>query len=499
MPLSELLATAAIAGSARSNPAIVDISEDSREVAPGWVFVAIPGTAKDGARFVPDAVARGASAVLAETPISAGVPVIVVANARESLADCAAALHGFPSRRLPCFGITGTDGKTTTSFLLASILDYADMPAGLLTTVESRVGGHSVPLSGRLTTPGAAYLQRTLAQMVVAGDRAAVVECSSHGLALDRLRNVDLRAAAITNIAQDHIEFHGSHEEYARAKARIFELTVDGGSVLLNADDPVSMSLSTPPGRRVITFGLADTASLRASALSSSLAKTTFTIRWDGAEIDASIPLGGDFNVYNALAAVGLAISFGVPITDAAAGLARARTPVGRLQAIDVGQPFAVFVDYAHTVQAFTLLLPSLAEVAHRQNGRLIIVFGVGGDRDHAKRPALARLAAANTDYFVITTEDPYGEAASDIIAEIAVGAPTEEKERRWTTREDRRDGIECAIAHARPNDIVAILGKGHENKITTGEQHRPWSDEAACRELLAELGYAEPVGVGSG
>lgn len=474
---------------AGSDPEIGEVTEDSREVESGWLFVAVKGTNMDGHEYVPDAISRGAAAIVSETQVDVPIPVIQVSNSRQALADCAALIHNFPSRRLNVLGITGTDGKTTTTYLLTSILEAAGSRPGLISTVETRVGGVTRSGKNRMTTPSAPFIQRTLAAMVEAGDDTCVLEGSSHALAQDRLRNVVLQAAAITNIKSDHISFHGSRESYAQAKASIFDLMVDAfnARAVLNADDDWSTRLMHRLERPVLTYGLCDGAEVQGRILSSDLQSTRFMLTHERESIEVCLPLPGDFNVHNALAASSLAITRGLDLTEIKCGLECTRKPPGRLQNIDLGQAFSVFVDYAHTVQAFSSLTDFLSRRAHERGGAFIVVFGAAGDRDRDKRPELAQIAARTSDFFVITNEDPFSEDPSRIIAEIATGAPGLTRGSQWTTESDRRAAIAAAFDRARDGDIVAITGKGHEQSIATGKQLTPWNDVDVARELLQE------------
>lgn len=485
--LTELLRAVGLPTQVPADPEVADVSEDSREIKPGSLFVAISGTTDSGLKYVDDAVGRGAVAIVSEQRTNASVPVIVVRDARAALADLAAAINDHPSRRIPCFGVTGTDGKTTTSFLLASILAQVGLRPGLITTVETRIGGLHVDRRDRLTTPSATYIQQSLARMVAAGDGAAVIECSSHALALDRLRNVVLRSAAITNIASDHVEFHGSREAYAQAKSRIATLIEkrDGPELIVNRDDPTALATAHGTGRRLLTFGRSNDADLRAEDVAGDLIETRFTVTFQGEHRSVRLKSGGEYNVYNALAAIGLALTAPVDLAAAAAAISEADFPAGRLQPIDCGQPFSVFVDYAHTEQAFESVIHFLHQAGRRTGGRLIAVFGAAGDRDRAKRPHLSEIAGRLCDFFVITNEDPYSEDSSNIGREIAAGAPAETRGNQWTVEMDRRRAIELALDYARSGDIVVITGKGHESTIAEGSRSIPWSDVATARELL--------------
>jgi UDP-N-acetylmuramoyl-L-alanyl-D-glutamate--2,6-diaminopimelate ligase len=466
---------------------ISDITYDSRRVAPGSLFVAIPtvGGAPDsgGARFVAEAVSRGAAAVVTAVDLEpAAVPVIRVPDARAALADLAAEFFGHPSRRLQVFAVTGTDGKTTTTYLLDQILSAAGHKTGLIGTVEIKIGERREPNLDRMTTPESLDLQRLLAEMAEAGVTHVSLEASSHALALDRLRGCLLAACAVTNITGDHVEFHGSWDAYLAAKTRLFTDLERTGPAVLNRDDASFAHLAQVVSGPMLTYGVEWAADLSADVLSESEDGTRFEMRANGKRALVQLPLPGRFNVSNALAAAALGLSSGVELEVVAAALCEAKAPPGRLQRVDEGQPFHVLVDYAHTINAFRSVL---AELRRQTSGRLIAVFGAAGNRDRAKRPYLAQLALEYTDFFVITNEDPFGEDASAIIAQIASGVPAEEMGSRCERENDRGRAIARAIARAEPGDTVIILGKGHERSIVANGQKEPWNDVEAARKAL--------------
>jgi UDP-N-acetylmuramoyl-L-alanyl-D-glutamate--2,6-diaminopimelate ligase len=488
--LSSLLAALDIAPESGVDPEIAGVTEDSRLVDPGYIFVAIPGTVDSGALHVDDAVRRGASVIVSETPMTAAVPVMLVPNARKALGDLAAAFFDFPARQLRCFGVTGTDGKTTTSYLLASILRHAGLATGLITTVETQVGGRSFSQPNRLTTPSSPAIQRTLAEMIAMGDQCAAIECSSHALVQERLRQVELRAAAVTNVASDHIEFHGSQSAYEEAKSRIGRLVGPGdyARIVVNHDDAGAQRVAIMTGLDAISYGLGDGAALRATAIETSPRDSSFTVRWEDRVSRVTLVAGGRHNVANALAAIGLALCAPLDFEVAVEGLVGAVLPPGRMQRIEEGQPFDVYVDYAHTEQAFGMTLFQLSEVARDRGGQLIAVFGAAGDRDHAKRPRFAKIAAETCGFFVITNEDPYSENRESIATDIAAGAPIETRGSQWTVEMDRWTAIERAFSQARPRDVVVITGKGHEQSIVEAGVAAPWSDVDAARQILASI-----------
>jgi UDP-N-acetylmuramoyl-L-alanyl-D-glutamate--2,6-diaminopimelate ligase len=469
---------------------VVDVYDDSRDVQPGSIFVAVPGQHVHGKDYIAQAFGRGAVAILAEEPTRTDSPVFTVESARRAGAEAAAIVHGHPSLSIPVFGITGTDGKSTTSYFLASILEAAGFNPGMLTTVETRIGEAQSTRPSRMTTPTGPVVQRTLARMRDAGNRAAVLECSSHGLVQDRLRSVHLHSAAITNIARDHIDFHGSAVAYAQAKWSITKLIdpavcIQGASapsrLVLNRADETSMRLLKRSPIAARTFDLAAGADVCGQETPSE-----FTQISTGDEtVLVRLPLPGWFNVLNALAATAMALTIGTPLATAAEGLESSPTPTGRLQYIDAGQTFKVVVDYAHTEQGVRALLDHLSSTKSQSHGRLIAVFGAGGGRDRDKRPKLAQIASQYTDFFIVTTEDPYDEDPLDIIQDIEAGAPADGRGVSWESIPDRAEAITRAVELARDDDIVAICGKGHEGSIVVGQTAHPWSDLDAAKAAL--------------
>lgn len=473
--------------------AIRAVEYDSRSVSPGALFVAVPtvggGPETGGRRFLSEALAAGAAAVVleGEAPVpNLPVPCVVVPDARSALGDLAAGVYDFPSRSLQLFAVTGTDGKTTTTYLLEQILAASGLCTGLMGTVETKIGDQRLSNVDRMTTPESLDVQRTLRAMVDAGVTHAALEASSHALALERLRGCSLAACAVTNITGDHLEFHGSWDAYVAAKTRLFAELGAGRPAILNRDDTSYEHLAGVATGPVIDYGLEACASLRAVDLATGPRSTQFSLEWNGARRHVELPFPGRFNVANALAAAGLALTAGLPLDRVAEALEHVQPPPGRLQRVEAGQTFAVFVDYAHTVNAFRTVI---AELRRTTPGRLIAVFGAAGSRDRAKRPTLARTARDLTDYFIITNEDPFGEQAGTIISEIAAGLPEAEEGVAFERQPDRRKAIARAVELADSGDTVIILGKGHEQSIVTGDRKDAWSDVAVARQVLESRG----------
>jgi UDP-N-acetylmuramoyl-L-alanyl-D-glutamate--2,6-diaminopimelate ligase len=440
-----------------------------------------------GYRYLRAAVDAGAAAVVlqaGEAPV--GIPVVHVPDARAALADLSGDFYGHPSHDLHLFAVTGTDGKTTTAYLLEQVLAFTGFQTGLLGTVEVKIGPERLANVDRMTTPESLEVQRLLRRMADAGVTHVTLEASSHALALDRLRGCRFTAAAITNITADHLEFHGSWEAYFAAKSRLFTELAAGKPAVLNRDIEQFDRLAALASGRIVSYGLAAHADLQAEILSAGPRSTAARLRFQGQEALTNIPLPGRFNVSNALAAAGLALATGLDLHLVADGISAAEGPPGRLQAVTQDAPFEVLVDYAHTPNAFRSVLSALREGLN--GGRLIAVFGAAGNRDHQKRPELARIARSCTDFFYITNEDPFGEDPEAIMDEIEAGAPSEEMGKRYARVPDRAEAIRQAIARARPGDVIVLLGKGHERSIAAGDRNEPWSDVEKARSVLEQL-----------
>jgi UDP-N-acetylmuramoyl-L-alanyl-D-glutamate--2,6-diaminopimelate ligase len=466
---------------------VTALTLDSNDVVPGAVFFAIPGHVHDGWTFVPEAASRGALAVVAEreTP-GLAIPQLIVSNARHAVADAADAWFGKPSERLRVYGITGTDGKSTTAFLAVGVLLAAGRQPGLVGTVDVRVGDQQTASTSRTTTPEAIELQRLLADMVDAGNDSVVIEATSHGLAQARVRNCRFRVAVVTTITSEHLEFHGTVEAYRDAKAILVE---EAPVAVLNRDDANFEFLRERATGAVLSYGIEAEADLRASALDLGPHGSRFHVtgpRWAG---PVTIQLPGRFNVSNALAALGLAEAEGLDPEQAAVALGQVRGVPGRMERIDLGQPFGVIVDYAHTADALGKVLRELRPLTA---GRLIVVFGSAGDRDRTKRPVMGRVAGELADLVVVTDEDPRTEAPWEINEEIARGAReagAKDRETLWTI-DDRRTAVAHALRLAEAGDMVLLAGKGHEPSIIYGDDRRWWDEREVARQELRAIGY---------
>jgi UDP-N-acetylmuramoyl-L-alanyl-D-glutamate--2,6-diaminopimelate ligase len=475
--------------------AITDVQYDSRLVTPGALFAALRGGYVDGHDFVANAVERGAAAIMVEREMPVDIPQVVVADSRADLAPVAARFFGNPSSELRVIGITGTDGKTTTSYILDHILRSAGRKTGMIGTVSIRIGDETVDHETRQTTPESVDIQRMLRQMVDAGVSDAIVEATSHGLDLHRLDHTRFEIATVTNITQEHLEYHRTIEAYWRAKARLFErVCTVGGDAVVNLDDAGARSVLPYCGgcRRTLTFSLSDpTVDLRAEVVESGLRGSRGGLHAGRTTYPFGLPLMGAFNVANSLAALGTAMAAGVELGDAVDALRTVPPVPGRMTAVDAGQPFGVIVDYAHTPESLEKVLRLLRSL--RSDGRLIVVFGSAGERDPIKRPIQGRVAAELADIAIITNEDPRFEDAEAIIGEIAAGAIDAGAVEGETMRRvvERRDAVAVAFDLARTGDTVLLAGKGHERSIMWNGVKHPWDEVAVAYEELAKRGWA--------
>jgi UDP-N-acetylmuramoyl-L-alanyl-D-glutamate--2,6-diaminopimelate ligase len=461
------------------------VTHDSRQAGRGWIFVALRGLKADGAMFVPDAVANGAAAVVADRPpdASVSVPWVVVGDARLALALLAAEFHGHPSGRMQVIGITGTNGKTTTSYLLNAIFEAAGTKCGLMGTVAYRIGGRE--FDATRTTPEAPDVQALLRQMVEAGCGACVMEVSSHALALRRVDGMRFAAGVFMNLTRDHLDFHANMENYFAAKRRLFEMLPPDAPAVVNLDDPRGASL-TDIVERPVTYAINRAADVSPGPLTFSLDGLTFEVRTPQGVVHVRSRLVGRPNVYNILAASGTAAALGVPLEAIERGLAHLAGVPGRFEVVSGGQDdITVVVDYAHTDDALRNLLETARPLAER---RLITVFGCGGDRDRTKRPLMGMVAARLSDVVVITSDNPRSEDPARIIEEAKRGAQPELRngQTELLTIVDRGEAISQAVRRAQPGDVVLIAGKGHEKYQEIGGRVLSFDDVAVAREALA-------------
>ena len=492
---------------------VLGLTYDSRRVESGDLFVAVPGAHADGHEHARDAVARGAVALVVERPLEGvGVPQIVVDESQRALAPAACWWYGDPSHELAVVGVTGTDGKTSTCRLLTAALVAAGLPTGMSSTAALRIAGIDEANPVHATTPEAPELQRTLRAMVSGGDRVAVLETTSHGLALDRVGGVAYDAAILTNVTHEHLEFHGSFDAYRAAKLRLFE-GLDaraarppkgpGGasgaaawprSAIVNADDPSAgtfVEASLAAGARVLTYGESGEADVRALRIDEVLDGLAMDIAAPSGRLRLRLRLLGRFNAWNALAVVALAEAVGIDLDAVLGGLATAPPVRGRMERIDRGQPFTVVVDYAHSPASLRAALDTLAPVAARDHGGVIAVFGSAGERDVAKRPMMGRVAGERCRAVIVADEDPRGEDREAILEEIAAGAEAAGRRRGHDLLliADRRAAIAASFRLARPGDVVLLAGKGHETSIIGPDGAEPWDERRVAEEELDRMG----------
>jgi UDP-N-acetylmuramoyl-L-alanyl-D-glutamate--2,6-diaminopimelate ligase len=454
---------------------IADLAYDARSATPGSLFFCVPGSRADGHDFAAEAVANGAVALVVERPLELEVPQVVVEDARRAMGVAADEFFERPTEELELAGVTGTNGKTTTAFLLYSILAAGSRRPGLLGTIESRVGGERRP--ALRTTPEAIDLQRSFREMLDGGDRSCALEATSHGSELGRLDRVRFSALVFTNLTQDHLDFHGTIERYFGAKRRLF--TEERPPAAINVGDPYGRRLAEElQGHdQLLTFGFADDAELRPESLDLGPRGARFTT--DGLELETR--LRGRFNVENVLGAVAAARLLGIEDEAIARGVRELRGVPGRFEAVDEGQPFAVLVDYAHTPDSLENVLRTARDLA--QN-RLICVFGCGGDRDRGKRPLMGRIASELADLAIVTSDNPRSEEPDAIIGEIVAGAAGDVE-----VEPDRREAIAHAIDAAQDGDVVVIAGTGHEQGQQFADRTVPFDDRDVAREALRRLG----------
>ena len=451
---------------------------DSRRVEPGWVFAALRGSRGDGRRFIPEAVAAGCGAVLCEPPApDVPVPVCLVADARDAHARLCQALCGEPSRRLKLVGVTGTNGKTTTSCLIASVLSGAGCRVGLIGTL-AYYDGQSFD-DAPWTTPPAEQLAALLARMVRHECSHAVMEVSSHGLAQSRVAGCRFDAACVTNITRDHLDYHGSPADYRRAKQRLFSHLAPEGFAVVNADDPAASAMLRRHGGPALSVGIRSPAEITASPLEQLPSEQTFLLSAGSDTIPVRTRLVGLHNVYNCLVAAAVGLAYGIELPLVVRGLERVEEIPGRLERIDCGQPFHVYVDYAHTSDA---LRHALATLRGLTSGRVICVFGAGGGRDRGKRPGMGRVVEQLADLAFVTSDNPRDEDPRAIADEILAGFQRPESA---IVLLERREAIHRALEAAEPGDAVLIAGKGHEDVQIVNRRRVPFDDRQVAREWL--------------
>jgi len=476
---------------------------DSRLARPGAAFFALPGLRHDGHDFIPQAVASGAKVIVGEHQRESGigsalggvpdVTLVTVPNARHALGLISAALYGSPTSRLYVAGVTGTKGKTTTTHLVRAIFEEDGRRTGLVGTVHNVVGGRSLPV--KYTTPEAPELQELFRRMVDAGDTHTVMEVSSHALALERVAGTAYKVAALTNIGHDHLDFHHTTDEYIGAKALLFGMLADdpASAAVVNADDPAGrrMLAATPGNARRLTYGLSPESQVRAQDIRLGAAGCSYLAVTPAGAAQLKLQLPGRFNVYNSLCALAVGLAAGVPLMTCLCALSKVPGVPGRFERVVQGQPFAVIVDYAHTPESLAGVLETAREIT---TGRLIAVFGCGGDRDRTRRPTMGRLAMELADRVYVTSDNPRTEDPQLIVDEVAAGISSEltggAGGKSWVRQVDRAAAIHAAITEAGEGDVVLIAGKGHETYQIIGDRTIHFDDREVAADALARRGY---------
>ncbi len=494
---------------------VTAIRYSSREVEPGAVFVAVVGFHTDGHKYLADAAQRGATAIVGSDqaaltkflsdPAYRNQTVILVPDERAALAHLAAAFYGYPARSLGMVGITGTKGKTTTSFLVSEVLEAGPYKSGLIGTVDFKVGPRRWANETRQTTPEAVEVQELLSQMVREKVDYCVLESSSHGLALRKLLDCEYDVAVLTNITHEHLDFHGTFEQYRADKALLFEALGESitkpfvkfpKTAIVNADDPnaayflekaTAATAAHNLPLNIITFGLHENANIRAIDITGDAQSLEYTALTPQGQVRLRLNLPGQFNVYNSLAALTVGLSQGLSLAEVRHGLESVKGVPGRMEKVNEGQPFAVIVDYAHNPDSIEQVLKTLRPLTP---GRLMIVFGSAGERDVAKRGVQGNLAARLADFAVFTNEDPRLEDENLIIDQIAAGAEKEgwQEGRHFLKIADRRQAIEAIVARAEPGDTVLLAGKGHESCVIIGTEKVPWNEHQEAQRALQKI-----------
>ena len=466
---------------------VTGLAYDSRRVAKGDLFFCVTGGTTDGHLFVDAAVSSGAAALVTERPTGAGIPEIQVTSTRQAMPLLAAAALGDPADDLLLLGVTGTNGKTTTAFLLEAILRADGRLTGLIGTIETRVG--EIVRPGIRTTPESVDLQQLLAEMRDAGVSAAAMEVTSHALVLNRVDGVRFAAAAFTNLTQDHLDFHRDMEDYFHAKRELFTPErLERGAV--NVDDPYGERLVNETSIPMIGFGIGESAEVRASDIDLRADGSTFRVSSPKGEVVIETSLVGPFNVSNCLAAVATALQAGIGLEAIEQGIRSLAAVPGRFESVIEGQPFAAIVDYAHTPDSLDNVLVAAKRLAAERDGKVICAFGCGGDRDKGKRPLMGMVAARLADVIIVTSDNPRSEDPESILGQILEGVISERVDGADAVLVDRREAIAEAISRAGEKDVVVIAGKGHETGQEFADHTIPFDDRDVVREILRQSGW---------
>jgi UDP-N-acetylmuramoyl-L-alanyl-D-glutamate--2,6-diaminopimelate ligase len=483
--LSEIIKEIEVQASSGDTQILIKgIAMDSRKVQPGDIYACVPGFKVDGHDYAATAVASGAAALVVERFLPLDVPQIKVANVRQVLGPIAAVIFGCPSEQLELIGVTGTNGKTTITYLIEKIAAKQNKKVGIIGTLGSRIDGREIP--GERTTPEAIEVQKLLGEMVSEGVSVAVMEVSSHALDLGRVAGCEFDVGIFTNLTQDHLDYHKTMEEYLNAKARLFS-DLKGNKQpklsILNGDDPAYSKLVKASSATVVSYGIQNTVDYRAENVEVTAEGVRFKIRFKGYLQDIWYSTPGYFSVYNALAAFAWGVERGFAPETVAEALAEIPGVPGRFESVRCGQPFQVIVDYAHTPDGLENVVRTARDFTQ---GRLITIFGCGGDRDRGKRPLMGAVAAEGSDFLVVTSDNPRTEDPDLIIQEVLQGVNGKE----YVTLCDRKEAIWIACRMAKPGDTILIAGKGHETYQIFGTEVHPFDDREVAREALRGLGY---------
>lgn len=454
------------------------VAYDSRKVKPGYVFVCITGYATDGHKFARSAVENGAIAVVAEHDLpTVDVPCVIVDNTRKAMAEMAAAYYDYPFKKFDLIGVTGTNGKTTTTYLVKAILEHLGKKVGLIGTNQNMIGDLVIPTSH--TTPDSLELMQLFDEMVKNGAESVVMEVSSHALALDRVAACEFNVGAFTNITQDHLDFHKTMEEYLAAKSKLFTLARNG---VINIDDEGSkVLLEAATCDNIITYGIEGDCDLKASNIELGSGGVAFDLTYQGETLRVNLPIPGRFSVYNAMTALGCCIADGISPKDAAEGIQSARGVKGRIEIVDTpGTDYTVIIDYAHTPDGLLNVLNAIRGFA---KGRIVTLFGCGGDRDATKRPKMGKIAAELSDFCIVTSDNPRTEDPEKIVRQVEEGV--KETDCEYVVITNRFDAIEYALDHAQKDDIILLAGKGHETYQILGTKKIKFDEREIVQKLL--------------
>ncbi|MFQ5964474.1 MAG: UDP-N-acetylmuramoyl-L-alanyl-D-glutamate--2,6-diaminopimelate ligase [Candidatus Scalinduaceae bacterium] len=460
---------------------ITGITNDSRKVRQGHLFVAIKGYKTNGHNFIVKSIENGAVVIVSEKKLYLGsrIPQVIVRNSRKALSNLSSCFYGNPSQKIKVVCITGTNGKTTTTFLTKSIIEVAGYETGLIGTINYQIGKKIIP--AQETTPESVELQDLFAQMVASKIKFAVMEASSHSLVQHRIEDINLKAAVFTNLSAEHLDYHETISNYMDAKIGLFKYLKRDSFAILNADDKLSINFADKTRAQVLWFGIKNNADIKAKIYSESMRNTLIKLTYLGMEIDINIPLMGLHNVYNTLASAAGALSLGFELETVKEGIENAPVIPGRLESIPNKLGFSIFVDYAHTPHALETVLHTLRKLA---KGRIILVFGCGGDRDKSKRPEMGKIADDNSDIFWITNDNPRSENPIKIIEDIKTGISAG---RSFHIQTNRYEAIEEAIIEAKKNDIILIAGKGHEKCQILKDSVISFDDKEVITKILSD------------